>query len=238
MIRLHGWREYTTMNTKRFFSIVGVLALLTVGVSACGSSKSDSSTSTPATTTQAAQKPVAQIDALTGVQTQVTLDPGFVSALTSLKVAPAPVGSASISKAGVASFPITGGNVTYYDPKMPLRPYVQGKIEHNGSGLSLTAGGTKVELTDFVVDPGTSVLSGKVSVNGKVAVPSAPLFILDGSTLKPLQVNAAKTEAVLEGTTVKLEGVAADLLNKTFKISALKEGLVIGIAKITVALPS
>ena len=65
---------------------------------------------------------------------------------------PAPVGTAEISKAGVASFPITGGNVTYYTPGTES-PYVQGMIDHDGCGLSLTGGGKKVELTDFEVDP-------------------------------------------------------------------------------------
>ena len=60
--------------------------------------------------------PVAEIPALTGKDTAVTLDAGFVEALGSLKLTPAPVGTAEISKAGVASFPITGGNVTYYTP--------------------------------------------------------------------------------------------------------------------------
>ncbi len=39
---------------------------------------------------------------------------------------------------------------------------------------------------------------------------------------------------MLEGTTVKLKQEAADLLNMTFGIDALKAGLVIGKAKITV----
>ena len=38
------------------------------------------------------------------------------------------------------SFPITGGNATIYK-KGDVTPYVQGKIEHQGSGLSLTGGG-------------------------------------------------------------------------------------------------
>ena len=45
-----------------------------------------------------------------------------------------------------------------------MRPFVQGIIDHEGSGLSLTAGDTTVELTDFVIDPGTSELTGTVSV--------------------------------------------------------------------------
>ena len=139
---------------------------------------------------------------------------------------------AQISKAGVASFPITGGNVTYYTPGTES-PYVQGMIDHDGSGLSLTGGGKKVELTDFEVDPGKSVLTGKVTVDGQVAAESAPLFFLDGRTLKPLETNDNGT-AVLEGTTVKLKQEAADLLNQTFGTDALKAGFVIGIAKITV----
>ena len=184
----------------------------------------------------AAPKPAAQIDQLTGRSTAVALDSGFVTALQSLKLTPAPVGDATISKTGTASFPITGGNVTYYKPGT-VSPYVQGEIDHAGAGLSLTGGGKKVELTDFVIDPGKSVLTGTVSVDGKVAAEGAPLFFLDGRTLQPLKANDNGT-AVLAGTTVKLKAEAADLLNKTFAVDALKEGLVIGIAKITVNVPA
>ena len=175
--------------------------------------------------------PVAQIDSLSGRSTDVALDKGFVQALGTLKLTPAPVGDGSISKAGVASFPITGGNVTYYKPGS-VSPYVQGEIDHAGSGLSLTGGGKTVKLTNFVVDPGKSVLTGKVTVDGKVAAESAPLFFLDGRTLQPLK--AAGSTAVLQGTTVKLKDEAASLLNDTFGTDALKGGLVIGVAKITV----
>ena len=129
---------------------------------------------------------MAEIPTLSGRDTAVTLDAGFVEALGALKLTPAPLGEAKISKAGVASFPITGGNVTYYTPGS-ISPYVQGEIDHDGSGLSLTGGGKVVELTDFEVDPGKSVLTGKVTVDGKVAAESAPLFFLDGRTLKPLE---------------------------------------------------
>ena len=62
----------------------------------------------------------------------MTLDPSFLAGLTSLKLTPAPVGSAKIDGA-VATFPITGGNVTYFTPGS-VTPYVQGKINHDGSG--------------------------------------------------------------------------------------------------------
>ena len=215
------------------FASIGVLA---VGVAACGDdeeSGSSASSSTAAQTQSATPEPAAQVDNLTGFSTKVTLDAGFVEALTSLKVTPGPVGDATISKAGIASFPITGGNVTYYKPGT-VSPYVQGEINHDGSGLSLEAGGKKVELTDFVVDPGASVLTGEVSVDGEVAAPSAPLFFLDGGTLQPLRTNADGSKAVLEGTTVELKQEAADLLNQTFGITDLAGGLKIGVAKITI----
>jgi len=213
-------------------AVLAATAALALGATACGSDESSSSSSSGSSGSSQSAKPVADIPSLSGKSTAVALDANFVKALQSLKLTPAPVGSASISKAGVASFPITGGNVTYYEPGT-VSPYVQGMIDHDGSGLSLTGGGKTVELTDFQVDPGKSLLTGKVSVDGKVAAESAPLFFLDGRTLNPLKTNDDGT-AELEGTTVKLKQEAADLLNQTFAVDALKAGLVIGIANITV----
>ncbi|HEX6022330.1 MAG TPA: hypothetical protein VFZ00_10070 [Solirubrobacter sp.] len=213
------------MNTKTLAALVAAAALA-LGAAACGGSDEGETSSAAAAPT-----PVAGIASLSGRTTSVALDAGFVEALGSLKLTPAPLGSAEISSAGVASFPITGGNVKYYTPGT-VSPYVQGLIAHDGSGLSLTGGGKTVELTDFSVDPGKSLLTGKVTVDGEVAAESAPLFFLDGRTLKPLQT--AGDTAVLEGTTVKLKAEAAELLNQTFGVDALTEGLVIGIAKIEI----
>ena len=82
-----------------------------------------------------------------------------------------------------------------------------GQIQHEGSGLSLTAGDTTVELTNLNVDPGVSRVYGDVTVNGKVAASSAYLFELDGSTLKPLATEG--DTAILEGTKVSISDVAA-----------------------------
>jgi hypothetical protein len=219
--------------TLRLPITLAATAALAFGVAACGDDESESASGGSSTASeQSKPEPVAKIDTLTGRRTTVALDSGFVKALTSLKVTPGPVGDAKITPTGNATFPITGGNVTYYEPGS-VSPYVQGMIEHDGSGLSLTAGGKKVELTNFDIDPGKSVLTGKVSVDGKTAAPSAPLFFLDGRTLEPLQAKDDGT-AVLQGTTVKLKKEAADLLNETFGIQDLQEGMVIGVAKITV----
>ena len=88
-------------------------------------------------------------------------------------------------------------------------------------------------LTNLNVDPGVSRVYGDVTVNGKTAVTSAYLFKLNGSTLEPLKTEGSN--AVLEGTQAHISEVAAPLLNKTFKTDAVKPGLLVGIAKITVA---
>jgi hypothetical protein len=211
-------------------AVLAAAAALSLGAAACGSD--DSSSSSSSGSSQSTPKPVAQIDQLSGRQTAVALDPGFVKALTTLKLTPSPLGDAKISSSGTASFPITGGDVTYYKPGT-VSPYVQGEIDHDGSGLQLKGGGKTVDLTNFKIDPGASVLTGKVMVDGKEAAADAPLFFLDGRTLKPLQAMDNGT-AVLEGTTVKFKDESAQLLNKTFGTDALKGGLKVGIAKITV----
>ena len=212
-------------------AIIATAAALALGATACGSDESSSSSGAGSGSSEQA-KPVADIPSLSGKSTAVALDSGFVDALTKLKLTPSPLGDATISEQGVASFPITGGNVKYFKPGT-VSPFVQGEIDHDGSGLQLKGGGKTVDLTDFVVDPGASVLTGKVTVDGKEAAASAPLFFLDGRTLKPLESKPNGT-AVLEGTTVKFKDESAQLLNDTFGVTALEGGLPVGIAKITV----
>lgn len=91
-----------------------------------------------------------------------------------------------------------------------------------------------VELTDFAIDPGTSLLTGDVSVNGSPAATDAVLFDLNGRTLKPLQTGPNDT-AILQGTEVKISADAAGLLNQTFKTDTVTPGLLVGIATITIA---
>jgi uncharacterized lipoprotein YmbA len=208
------------------------LAACSTGGTNAGDNSSPSSSSSSSSSSMSKPTPVASVKSLTGVDTQVKVDAGFLSALQSLGVTPGVEGTAKLTD-GTLSFPITGGNVDYYDPAQDYRPYVQGEIDHNGSGLTLTAGDTKVELSDFKIDPGTSRLTGTVKANGETVGENVFLFNLDGTTLKPLQANDDGT-AVLEGTRVLISKDAAPLLNKTFKTDAIKADMLVGIAKITV----
>ena len=221
----------TISNPKRLIAGLAAVVLVGLPLSACGTDSESSSSSSSSSKSAPAPKPVASIDELTGVSTAVKLDKGFTDALAQLKLTPGVVGTAKL-EAGSLVFPITGGNVTVFKPGS-VPNYVVGQVQHEGSGLSLAAGGTKVELTNLNVDPGVSRVYGDVTVNGKTAVRSAYLFKLNGSTLEPLKTEGSN--AVLEGTQVQISEVAAPLLNKTFKTDAVKPGLLVGIAKITVA---
>ena len=125
---------------------IATAGVLISGLAACSmSSTTDESSSPSAPAEEADPTPIASIPALDGVDTQVTLDSGFVDALGTLGLTPGVTGTATLTD-GVLAFPITGGNVDYYDPAQDYRPYVQGSISHDGSGITLTAGDKVVGL--------------------------------------------------------------------------------------------
>jgi hypothetical protein len=207
-------------RTLKSIGLLFVAGIAVLGLAACSSSGSSSD-----------KKPVATIATLSGQSTSVKLDAGFTSALTSLGLTPGVLGTATLTD-GSVHFPITGGHVTVYK-KGQVDPYVQGDLQHNGSGLSLTAGSTVVQLQNFDINPGSSQLFGDVSVNGTVAAQHAFLFNLDGSTLAPITITNGV--ATLTGTRVLVSDTAAALLDKTFNTTAVKGGLLVGIATIKAA---
>jgi hypothetical protein len=224
----------STLSPKKLL-VAGIALSAALGLGACSSDDSASAAPASSSSSQASRpEPIASLPAIpAGGSTAVALDANFVSALGTLGLTPGTIGGATLTD-GSISFPITGGTVTVFDKSSGYRPYVQGTLLHQNSGLSLTAGGTTVELTNFTVDPGTPArLFGDVAVNGQQAAASAPLFDLDGTTLNPISMDS-DGNAVLQGTTVELSPEAAGLLNQTFGTDALEGGLVIGIATITV----
>lgn len=215
-------------NLKTKLVAAASIAVVAFGVTACGDDSSDTATSS------SSPKPVASIDAVTGDSTAIALDKGFTDALTALELTPGVTGDGALTD-GSLVFPITGGNVTVFKPGQ-VSPYVIGQLQHVTSGLTLTAGDTVVKLSNFNVDPGVSRVYGDVEVNGQPAASSAFLFQLDGRTLKPLKVEGS--QAILTGTKVEISDVAAGLLDDVFKTDAVKAGLLVGIATITVDVPA
>ncbi|MGI8679019.1 MAG: hypothetical protein ACR2LX_10100 [Jatrophihabitans sp.] len=200
-------------------------AALTATTAACTSSPGGSDTKSVS-----GKKPAGAFSTLTGITTTVVFDPGFVAALGTLKLTPTPFGTAKIKKVGTnteAVFPITGGKATVY-AKGDVTPYVQGEVDHDGSGLTLTAGPasspTKVTIMNFAIHPGTnSTLTGDVAIDGGTPLHSVKLFDLDGGTLKTPTISKAGV-VTLQGTTIYLSTEAANALNGVFKTNALAGG--------------
>ena len=158
-----------------------------------------------------------------GGRTSVTLSNDFVNALTTLKVTPGTVGSAQLNR-GVAYFPIVSGAGDLGSVKL--------EINHRG-GLSLKSGGTIVELTDYAITnlDGNPVLTGLVKANDNL-VGRIPLFNLSLTEGPKASSNHSGTQIQLKGVGVKLARPAADALNSVFKVTAFKEGLNIGTARV------
>jgi hypothetical protein len=196
-------------------ALVGALALAGV---ACGDNNSSDSNASGAA--RSGNK-VTAIPSLSGVGTSVKLDAGTAEALKSLGVTLAPVGAASFeASTSTITFPITSGYAEIHSDLSTKPGYIQGSIAHEDSGFSLSAGSTKVELSDFIVDPGNSVLYGTVG-----GAPKVPLLFLDGTNVR---VGTEAGNVVLEGTVAKLTDTAAGALNKAFNVTALKAGIPLG----------
>jgi len=202
--------------------VLTILALggaLTIAASACGSSSFKNPVAASAT---AATDTVTAIPSLMGVGTSVTLDAGTAAALKSLGVSVAPAGTAIFdASTSTVTFPITSGYVEIHSDTAFKPGYIVGSIEHDGSGLQLSSGSTRVELDDFVVDPGNSMLYA--TVGGK---PDIPLLFLDGSKVKISKDSSG--DVVLDGTVAKLTATAATALDQAFGTTAVEAGLPLG----------
>jgi len=179
-------------------------------------------------TYDASKDKVTAISRLGGVSTSVKLDAGTASALQTLGVAVAPVGSGTFDTgSATVTFPITGGFAAIHGD-LGFRPgYIVGSILHQGSGLSFTKGSTAVTVTDFVVDPGNSLLSA--TVGGK---PGIPLLFLDGTNVK---VGSDGADVALDGTVARLTDTAASALNQAFGVSAFTAGTPLGVVHLVAA---
>jgi len=222
--------------------------LLTVSLAACGSndsstgasgasssSTSSSAAAAPTTAPAASPKVIATLPDLSkGESTTVTLSSEFLKGLTDLKVTPGVVGKTKLTD-GKLIFPITGGSATLYEKGTTgSDPYIVGVIEHDGQGITLSAGGSKVELKNFDVDAGKSEIRTDITVDGAAFGKDVPTFIADGTNLE-YPPTTEGNNAILEGTEVKLSAGAAEALNMVFKVTAFEEGFPIGVAKIAVA---
>jgi hypothetical protein len=180
--------------------VLGIIASLGLILAACGDDDDDDS----------AEETVAATElVLTGESTTLTLDAATAGVLEDNSVTVAPVEPATAGDDGI-SFPITGGTID--------SETLGGTIEHSG-GLVFSAGGTDLEVTDFVID--TTAGSLVATAGGD----QIPLLAVD---LTGLEQSDDGGVIVLEGITTSLTPEAADALNTTFDVELFEEGLAIG----------
>jgi hypothetical protein len=224
-------------SALRYPAVAAAATALAIGAAACGSSSADTASSTAskaasaAPASPAAPTPAATIAKLTGVDTQVTLDPSTAGVLKQNNVSVAPVSPATAKVEGantIVAFPITAGHVSLYDKSVQSQgiPWIQGEVDHSG-GLTFSAGGKELTVTNFIVDPGKSMLTATA---GGAQV---PLFFLDGSTVAVSKDAAG--HVLLDGTVAKLTQQAADVLNTTFGVTLFAKDIPVGTVHLTAA---
>jgi len=153
--------------------------------------------------------------ALDGGATTLALDPGTAAALTSLGVTPSVIAPGTAGASGL-DFPVTGG-------RLQVGTFV-GRIPHSG-GIALTAGATRVELTNFQINvSATPNLTAQVG-GTSTRVPLA----LD---LSSARTGVSKRTAVVRDARVALSPEAAAALNQAFGTTALTSGLPLGVADV------
>ncbi len=203
----------TKLANLRLLALVAALALTLVAV-ACGDDDEDEGGGSAGTTTQEETMAESQPLELNGEMTTLVLDPGTAKVLTDNKVKVAPVDPAAPDGDGIG-FPIAGGTVDSES--------LAGTIDHSG-GLRFSAGGTNLEVTDFVVDTEAGTLTATA---GGAEI---PLLALDLSGLERSMDGQA---IVASGITAALTADAAKALNDTFKVELFEEGLAIGDVTVT-----
>lgn len=153
-------------------------------------------------------------------QTTVDLDAGFVDALGSLGIQPAPVAPGALV-GGQLSYPIPGGALD-----LDLAS-LKGDVFHVG-GLQLSKMGTEVGLLNFIISTtGAPTLTGIVTLGGSV-VDRLPLFDLD---LGSAGVDVMANTVTISNVGVFLTQGAADTLSAVFEVN-IPGGLRVGTATV------
>jgi hypothetical protein len=152
---------------------------------------------------------------LNGENTVLTLDGAVVSALQAKKVKVVPIEPAGPGGPAGVRFPITGGKVN--------SETLAGSIEHSG-GLRFSIGRKTLEVTDFVADTESSVLSATAGAA------EIPLLTLDFAGLKKTTKGGA---IVASGIGVGLTPAAASAMNGILGVNFFEKGLALGELTVT-----
>ena len=195
--------------------------------------QSESATPTPTASATPTTPPtaVAELSSLTGVRTQIALDPAFLETVTKAGLKATAAGNATLSD-GQLTLPITGGSLRVFDADAAGRTTAVGAVAHTGAGLQLTGGNKRVVIRDLVIDPGSDPsVSATVSVNGTVQGRNVKVFRFDTSSLEA--VKSSSGEVTLRGGTLSIRTEATGLLNDTFGAGEVTDDQQVGTVVVT-----
>ncbi len=157
----------------------------------------------------------AQAAPITGGTTQVTLT--IASTLASLGASVSPLGTATVSDTNppVATFPITGGSTSSTGDM----------IQHNGSGLEISASPTVIDTQNYLIDTANAVIDAAVSENG-TSVGTIGLFTLGSSGLTNVPLTLTSGAVTALNAAFGLSG--ADALTTSTPIGTLTSSPTVG----------
>ncbi len=171
----------------------------------------------PATDAAAKKKkvPLLRLDSGT---TTITPDPGFVSALQGLSVAPTVLPPGEATSEGFA-FPIVSGKLAGNKP-------AAGQIRHFGGLRLSTADGNHVDLNNLRINDGKNVAAVTTQIGSGARIVLATLDI------EKAFIRVTKRRLEFGNIGLPLSEPAAAALNSQFATQAFSEGQLIGTATI------
>jgi hypothetical protein len=140
----------------------------------------------------------------TAGKTEVAFSNEFVGALVIAAIKPGAVGPGTLSRKGIATFPITTGAIES----------TNAEIDHSG-GLFFTNGTTRVVLSSFIIDttvPQQPILTGLVILNSSL-VARIPLFNVN---LSAITVTPKGKKVTISNAVLTLSKASADAINSNF----------------------
>jgi len=132
-----------------------------------------------------------------------------------LDLSPFDVALLGSATAGI-NFPVTGGQ---------LDESLGGTIEHEGSGVQLSAGGSSLALENFIIDTTKGTVFGDVSANGRRIADDAALFSFSLAGLNAAQITDLANPAIA----LNLTGTAVGAIDTVFGVH-LAAGTEFGLA--------
>ncbi len=152
---------------------------------------------------------------LNGKSTSLTLNEDVAAVLQKQRVKVAPVDPAAPTDTGAIQFPVTGGTVN--------SDTLAGTIAHRG-GLLFTVGKETLEITNFVADTESGVLTATAGAA------ELPILALDLARVKKSTRDGA---IVASGITTALTDYAAAAMNSILGVEFFEEGLPLGELTVT-----